>query len=528
MSGANRGGKRTKIIRRLVQAAFLAFFVFLVFEAAYPPLKTPPSNLFLRFDPLSGLFALTAEKSFDLFLSYWPAWILLGLTLFSSRFFCGWICPLGTCFDAMEAIKPRALKYYQPKGKEMKQLLAERRRGALPRRIRLKYIVLPVILALSLAGVNLLYFFGPLTIFNRSVYFVLLPQVPVMLVLLLLLSYLYRPRFWCEEICPLGALFSLGSICGKKLKAAFSPLSVVKDRDACISCGACYKKCPFGVDEPYTSQNSGRLRSADCTACGACIAACPADGALALESFGWALSRSRGSKPFETRRETGETGCPPTESSPREEVKGGLTVTRKEFVASLGVGAVLLAGYGVGLREISGPVLRMPGGQDESEFLAACARCGECVRACPTGCIRPMGLEGGFQRLWTPRFDPRRACCQFDVCGQACATVCPSGAIEPQAPGDVRIGQAHLNRDTCLAWNGSICLACKESCRFNAIEVDSRRRPHLNPDLCTGCGACQMVCPNEPASVQVFPQGESPAWQGNGGRNGNQQRRGGK
>ncbi|MBU4193856.1 MAG: 4Fe-4S binding protein [Actinobacteria bacterium] len=510
------GLRRVETWRWVVRLAFLAFFVVLTFLAAYPPIYAPPSNLFLRFDPLAGLFALTAARSASVFFGYWPAWVLLGLTLLSSRFFCSWICPLGTCFDIVGALKPKALRYYRPHGKEMKALVEERRRGIRPRRIRVKYIILLLVLVLSLVGVNLLYLFSPLVVFNRGVYLILLPQVPVLLIILLLIAFLYRPRFWCEEICPLGVLFSLVSMVGKRPKAVFSPLSVVKDQEACIECGACYRNCPVGVDKSFTREESGRLRSADCTACGRCVDACPTEGALALTSFGLDLSRSSG---VSRKRRTGEKALEKP-ASYGEEPDQRLTVTRKEFIASVGIGAVMVAGYGVGLKGSGGPVLRMPGAQDESVFLAACTRCAECVRACPTGCIKPMGIEDGFQKLWTPRFHPRTAPCTFDKCDQACARVCPSGAITRQAPEYVAIGTAQVNRSTCLAWKGKICVVCKERCRFNAIDVDEHRRPHVNTDNCTGCGACQTACPTESASIQVFPVGRSPEWNGGGRRGG--------
>jgi polyferredoxin len=486
------------LVRRGVQLAFLGFFAFLLFSAAYPPLGLPASNFFLRFDPLAGIFSVTTSHSLRSFAFFWPAWVLVVLTVLSSRFFCGWVCPLGTCFDIAGAVKPRALKYYRPDGRQMRDLLAKEISGTRPNRIRLKYVLLLIVVGLSFAGINLLYFGSPLVIANRSLYYLIVPWVPVLLLLLVLLAFLYRPRFWCEEICPMGALFSATSAIGKRLKPRYSPLSVVKDADRCISCGACYRDCPFGVDEPYTNTKGGRLRSADCTACGACVAACPSNGALAVESFGVPVFKSRGRALSRKVQEA-------KEERDNRALDSKLVVSRKEFIASVSMAAVLAAGYSVGIKRSGIPVLRMPGAQDESDFLAACNRCAECARACPTGCIRPMGLEAGLQKLWTPRFMPSKAACTFDKCNQACQRVCPAGAIKRLDPTEVRIGTAAIERRTCLQWKGGKCLFCADACRFKAIEKDSRNRPVVLAEKCTGCGACENICPVKPSSIVVRP-----------------------
>ncbi len=505
-----RGGRRSriKIARRSVQIAFLGLFIVLVFSAAYPPLGTPPANLLLRLDPLAAVYSLVTARSASVAAGFWPAWVLLGLTALSARFFCGWLCPLGTCFDLIGDAKPKAMEYYRPHARHMKALLARQESGRPTRRVRLKYLLLALVLGLGLLGVNLLYFASPLVVANRGLYYVFLPQVPWVLLLLLLLAVAYRPRYWCDELCPMGALMSLVSLVGKRLRAGFSPISVSKEASACIDCGACYKNCEFGVAEPYVKRDSGRIRSADCSACGDCLAACPSGGALSLESFGLTLAESAGRTRRSLRRVLDVRAVSPAE--PR------LTVSRSEFLGSLGLGAVLLAGYGLGVREVSGPVLRMPGAQNEARFLAECNRCGECSRTCPAGCLRPMGLDGGLQRMWTPRFQPRAAGCIFDQCDQACARVCPAGAIERQKPRDVRIGVAQVNRRRCLGWRGEVCLVCQERCRFNAVE-NNGLRPVVNEDRCTGCGACEQTCPTEPASIQVFRTGEQASWPSGGG-----------
>ncbi len=523
-SGGSRRGRRLfRSVRWAVRLGFLAFFVLLVFRAAYPPLETPSANLMLRFDPLAGIYSMIASRSLDTLGAFWPAWILLGLTLVSSRFFCGWICPLGTCFDIAGSIKPRVLKYYQPKGKAMKALLAREKSGVTPRRVRIKYFILAAVLALGLVGVNLLYFASPLVIMNRSLYLLFLPQVPVLLLILLLLAFVYRPRFWCDDLCPMGALMSLVSMAGKRLGASASPLSVVKDPGACIECGACYRACDFGVPEPYLKQDAGRLRSADCTACAECVAACPSADALALESIGVSILTSKGARRHPAYEKSHPAASIPGSGEGDPDSK--LTVSRGEFIGSLGLGAVLLAGYGLGVREVSGPVLRMPGAQDEASFLAECNRCAECMRACPVECLRPMGLEDGLGKLWTPRFEPRTAGCIYEQCDQACARVCPVNAIERQKPEDVKIGLAHVSKQTCLGWKGKPCLVCQERCRFNAIE-NNGLKPVVVEDKCTGCGACEQTCPTEPTSIAIFRTGETPSWP-QGGSGGSRRRSGG-
>ena len=494
---ASGRSRRAEIARRAVQIGFLALFVALAFEAAYPPLRVPASNVLLRLDPLAAVVSLVTVHTLSATAHFWPAWVLLGLTALSGRFFCGWVCPLGTCLDAAGAVKPKALKYYRPSGEQVRKLRATAAEdGARRRRFRPKYLLLALLVGLSFAGVNLLYIGSPMVVANRAVYQLLRPAVPVVLLVLLLAAFLYRPRFWCNDLCPMGALMSLVSAAGKRLPARVSPLAVIKTPRSCTSCGACWQKCSFEVAEPFTSGREGRLRSADCTLCGECVGACPAGGALALESLGKVLATSGGGRPERSIER------PPVAADAA--VEQGFTVTRREFVESAGLAAVLLAGYGVGLKKNATPVLRMPGAQDESAFIARCNRCEACARACPAQCLKPMGLEAGLQKLWTPRFVPRQAGCIFEQCSQACQGVCPTGAIERVEAPATRIGLAQVNRRTCLAWRGKPCLVCFERCRFNAIELDGQR-PLVGADKCTGCGACEETCPTARASITVSP-----------------------
>jgi ferredoxin len=531
-SGTGRA-KGLAVTRRAVQSVFLILFAVLAFETAYQPLKLPAANIMLRFDPIAAVYAAISTHSASVVGAFWPAWILLGLTLLSGRFFCGWICPLGTCFDAAGAVKPKALKYYKPGGKEIRSSRSTGENISRKHRLawlRPKYILLALVLGLAFARVNLLYFASPMAVMNRTAYYVLLPAVPLFFIALVLLAFFYRPRFWCESICPAGALMSAVSAAGKKLPEAASPLSVVKDPPECISCGACYRECDFGVSEPLVSGRAGRLQAADCSLCSDCVSSCPARGALALKSFGLPLyvsgrrrERRTGEAPEPSRAAGRAAGAGKRPSTEQAHVDSRFVVSRGEFVGSLAAGGLLLAGYGLGISKNTDTVLRMPGAQDESLFLSRCNRCLACARACPTGCLKPMGLGSGLQKLWTPRFVPREAGCVFDQCGQACQTVCPAGAIERVEPAKVKIGTAHVNTRTCLGYNGRSCLVCKERCRFNAIRADGLR-PRVSENICTGCGACEETCPTRASSIVVSKTGAAPTWQDSGG---NGKRRGG-
>ncbi len=270
--------------RRGVQLTFLALFIIMVWSATYPVSK--PENMFLRVDPLA---AVTAARGSNVWLYLLPAWILLGLTLLSGRFFCGWICPLGTVLEVCPSLENRRrkkLSRLRPKdlfGNTIKK-------GAI--RLRFKYLYLAVLLLLLVAGVNVIWIFDPLVIANRAVAFVLLGSIPFLFIALVVLAVVVGPRFWCQEMCPLGAGLSLACMAGSRLPAKASPLSLVKDNGSCTHCGVCACACPFSIVEVADSDQTGRLAIADCALCGECVSACTESGALSLQVIGGTVLES--------------------------------------------------------------------------------------------------------------------------------------------------------------------------------------------------------------------------------------------
>ena len=86
-------------LSRIFQLLFLVFFFFLFVTTDYRGKDeiSVALNSFFRMDPLVALSCLLATKTFTVLLL--PGLILLVCSALLGRFFCGWICPLGTVID---------------------------------------------------------------------------------------------------------------------------------------------------------------------------------------------------------------------------------------------------------------------------------------------------------------------------------------------------------------------------------------------------------------------------------------------
>jgi ferredoxin len=153
-------------------------------------------------------------------------------------------------------------------------------------------------------------------------------------------------------------------------------------------------------------------------------------------------------------------------------------------------------------------VLRPPGAATESRFTGLCARCGNCLRACPERILHPDAGESGLSGLLTPvvRFGPGYCRPQCTACGEAC----PSQAIARLTPGAKRyapIGLAVVVPRLCIAHTGEYCVICSERCPEKAITEDISKgfpTPRVLAERCTGCGLCLLKCP-APGALKVIP-----------------------
>ena len=201
-------------------------------------------------------------------------------------------------------------------------------------------------------------------------------------------------------------------------------------------------------------------------------------------------------------------------------------------IAGAAGGACLLAlGAGLYARQtlaLPADALRPPGALPEQDFLAACVRCGLCVRDCPYKTLK-LAEPGEPVVTGTPYFTARDIPCEMceDI---PCVKVCPTNALDHKLTdiNQSRMGLAVLiDHETCLNFLGLRCDVCYRVCPVidKAITLDRQHNPRsdrhalflptVHSEHCTGCGKCEKSCVLPEAAIKVLPfhlaQGKLPA-----------------
>ena len=193
--------------------------------------------------------------------------------------------------------------------------------------------------------------------------------------------------------------------------------------------------------------------------------------------------------------------------------------------ASAGTAALVAGGAAV----LSKPALsrpaqaiRPPGALAEREFLAACVRCGLCVRDCPPQNLKLSTWGSGLAAdvaIGTPYFEARQIPCE--MCDHIpCVKACPTGALD-HALTDIskaKMGTAVLiDQENCLNFLGLRCDVCYRVCPVidKAITLEKMSNPRsdrhamllptVHAEHCTGCGKCEKSCVLEEAAIKVVP-----------------------
>lgn len=494
-------------VRRVVQYLSFSIFLYLLFFLDPLTEKDLSANIFLRMSPLSAVGVMMASKS--LVLQYWPVLFVLILTIPFGRYFCAWICPMGTTIDITDRLFAGIRK------KSLGKIYDGR---------RFKYYLLVFLLISLLFTSQCVGWFDPISIatnaYAMSIHpygihlidglFGYLREIPfignlfavihkgiqsvlfayhapffrghgILLcagVLVISFGMAYR-RYWCRNICPMGAMLAL-----------FSDWSFFKRQvsSSCTSCGLCVERCGMGA---ISSDGHGTMEG-ECVLCMTCQKVCPENSIT-----------------FGVRQPTEQQHA--VDLSKRAFLVSGIT--------SAAMVPLLKLNYTKSINKGHTSLIRPPGAVDEDEFLARCIRCGECMKVCKTNGLHPVLLEAGVEGLWTPKLIPRLGYCDYGCV--LCTRVCPSGAIKRldlEEKREIALGKARIDHNRCIPWVGHArlpelekrwqdfnCGVCEEVCpvptkaiHFNTyVDAQQReiRRPFVREDVCIGCGFCEKVCP---------------------------------
>jgi polyferredoxin len=218
--------------------------------------------------------------------------IFLLIILFLGRFFCGWICPIGTIQDFLS---------FLPNKK--KNLKIETHKFLLNLKYAILILLLLIIVPLGVTKIIDESFYddykanlgetadNPFSFFSLSEYiFVFFPKMieelyesstlePIFrdfgtfflfsFYIIILIVSAYYPRFYCRYLCPFGALSAAVSDYSF-LRLSRSPVKCVGRAD----CGLCERVCPKQIrilDEPFEFFTG----NGECNLCGKCLESCP-------------------------------------------------------------------------------------------------------------------------------------------------------------------------------------------------------------------------------------------------------------
>lgn len=191
---------------------------------------------------------------------------------------------------------------------------------------------------------------------------------------------------------------------------------------------------------------------------------------------------------------------PKSNSLPNPETRPAQSGAAVQSIAGISIEPIFTADVRP-RQAISIPIFRPPGAIEETQFLAACTKCGDCQGACPHSAIRLATSRHNIV-AGTPTIHADISACQ---CCQdfPCISACETGALTNQIP--AIIGTAIIKPHLCLAHQGTACSLCSQQCPVAGAIAIVGGAPLVQESSCTGCGVCRKVCPAPENAVLLMP-----------------------
>ena len=452
--------------------------------------------------------------------------IVFAITLLFGRIYCSVICPLGTLQDIISRITGifKKDRFSHRPSQDMFVFL----RFAI-----LAIFVFALVAAIPIITVNL----EPYSIFGRIISQIFAPlyilgnnvlahfaeragsyaffgtdilitsavtlAVAIISFIVIAIFAIKSGRGFCNTLCPVGAFFSL-----------LSQLCLMKPPvwEKCNSCGLCAKKCKSGCIDTV-SKKVDYLR---CVSCFNCYGAC----SQKVFSVSWenpfSAKKSAKNPNTETQNPNFETPKLTDDGKSRRGFIAGMSVLALGFFTRAFSRATFQFDGGLAPLEDKIAPKRAhsiipPGARNIRNFRRRCTACLQCVTVCRNQVLRP---SSGISDFMQPHLSFERGFCRPECV--ACSRVCPTGAIQPITRAEktsIQIGYAVWVKELCVnITDDASCDLCAHRCPTGAItmiavsEDSPQRRPMIDIGRCTGCGACEFLCPSRPHSA-IYVEG---------------------
>ena len=433
--------------------------------------------LFLGIPEIASWFGWMPKLQFlpaVMALNFTTVAVVILACLLIGRIYCSAICPLGVMQDGIShasVIAKRVRKNRKPfhYRKELKWL----RYG----------IWVIFVLAVAFGFQSFVAVLAPYSAYGRIlqsiVHFqpgIVLAVAAATLMLTVLLAW-FTGREYCNVICPVGTTLSFFS--------RFAVFRPVIDVDKCKNCKVCENNCKAGCIDIANH----RIDYSRCVDCFNCIGNCKFDALHYRNYYKKDSSKEEpstanlGRRAFITGTAMGLTAM--TLGAQNKKKDGGYALVEDKQALE---------------RETP---LTPPGSVSIKDFYRRCTACQLCVAACPNGVLRPSTSPEHFMQ---PEMGFEKGYCRPEC--TKCSEVCPSGAIikiTREEKTQYHVGTASVNRNLCVAEQGTKCGNCARHCPTGAIQMvespEGNLVPAVDAAICIGCGACENLCPARPVSA---------------------------
>lgn len=471
--------RKARVILSVVFFGLITFY-FLDFAEILP-------NSFHRLAHIQFIPALVS-------LSFITLAVLILITLLFGRIYCSTICPMGIFQDIVTWISKKTAK----KKKRFRYSPARNilRWGVLGATVVAFLLNFTVILGLldpySAFGRMVVNVFKPVymlgnnlleSIFSRfdnytfyqvDASLLSISSFIIGLVTFLLIGFLAWKygRTWCNTMCPVGTLLGFVS--------RFSLFKIRIDAEKCNHCGLCATKCKASC----INSKEQAIDYSRCVDCFDCLGACR-QNAL------------RYTLPSGTKEKA------TADASKRRFLVAGLTTAAVTPEVMAQAQNVVAAASGMKSEKRTIPITP-PGSISQEHFQAHCTSCHLCVSKCPSHVLKPAFMEYGLGGMMQPTVYFEKGFCNFDC--TVCGDVCPNKAILPLKKEQkhlTQMGKVVFIKENCIVYrDGTSCGACSEHCPTQALSMipfkDGLTIPHVDTDICVGCGGCEYICPVRP------------------------------